>query len=162
MAIRLCKVSSDLLIRSVSAKIVARILMGFLSFPWLAAQLSASEQQVQYFPQIAEGGGCSTTLYFAGYGSGTTTIDIEIFDKDGMRLSLVTDKGTDSIFHLSLTGYGTAVLRTLAAGNSVKSGWVRVTSTPPVGATVTYRFVGGNGVMSEAAVLSNDESSAMS
>jgi hypothetical protein len=153
MAIRLCKMSMDFQTSIVPAKLIAVILMGAVSLLWFAAPASASEQQVQYFPQIAAGGGYTTTLYFTGYGSGTSTIDVEIFDKNGIRLALATDQGTGSIFHLSLSAYGTAVLRTLDADNSVKSGWVKVTSTPPVGATVTYKYVGGAGLMSQASVL---------
>ena len=113
----------------------------------------ASEQQVQYFPQLADGGGYSTTWYFTGYGLGPTSVDVEILDKDGYRLTLTTDQGTSDTFHLSLNGYGSTSLRTLGAGSTVKTGYVKITSSPPVGVTETIKLAGSNGLASRAAVL---------
>ena len=119
------------------------------SSAWAA---SAIEQQVQYFPHFADGGGYSTAWYFTGYGLGLSSIDIEFFDKNGFRQSLATDQGTGSVFHLSLNGYASASLGTLGGGGSVKTGWVRITSSTPVGATEVYRYSTSSGLISQAAV----------
>jgi hypothetical protein len=114
---------------------------------------SATEQQVQYFPQLADGGGYTTTWYFTGYSAGPSTIDVSIFDNNGKVLPLATDQGTSYLFHLSLNGYGSFALQTLGVGSSVRTGWVKVTSTPPVGVTESYKYIGPNGLVNQAAVL---------
>lgn len=43
----------------------------------LTAAVRTDEQQVQYFPQFADGAGYTTSWYFTGYGFGTSTIDVE-------------------------------------------------------------------------------------
>lgn len=136
---------------------IAIALSGFLlcctGLLCLTSAAEASEQQVQYFPQFADGGGYTTTWYFTGYGTGLTSVDIQIFDKNGYRQSLATDQGTSNLFHLSLNGYGSTSLRTLGGDSSVKSGWVLITSNQPLGATETYRYVGNSGLISQAKVL---------
>jgi len=131
------------------------VLLCFSSFLCFSSAASGSEQQVQYFPHFADGEGYVTTWHFTGYGSGPSTIDIEIFDKTYHRLSLATDKGTDDTFHLSLTGYGSVSLRTLGLSATLKSGWVKVTSSPPVGATETFETIGSNNLISKASVMAS-------
>lgn len=125
----------------------------FCFFGIIASAASGSEQQVQYFPQFADGGGYITTWYFTGYGTGPSTIDVEIFNASYQRLSVATDHGTDSIFHLSLNGYGSASLTTLGLSSPLKSGWVKVTSSPVVGATEVFQTIGSSSLISKAAVL---------
>jgi hypothetical protein len=117
---------------------------------------TAAEPQVQYFPHFADGGGYTTTWYLTGYGSEQTSVDVAVFDQSGFPQSLATDQGTGSTFHLSLNGYGSTSLRTLGASGSVKTGWVRITSSPTVGATETFRYSGSGGLLSQAAVLPAD------
>lgn len=117
----------------------------------------ASEQQVQYFPQLGDGGGYATTWYFTGLGFGSNIVTVELFDKSGHPLMLATDMGTSSIFRFTLDGSGSASLRTLSAGNSVKTGWAKVTSSQPVGATEIFKYIGNNGgITCQAAVLPSD------
>ncbi len=128
----------------------------FLCFSYLfcfSSAASGSEQQVQYFPQFADGDGYITSWYFTGYGSGLSTIDVEIFDKTYHRLSLATDQGTNNTFHLTLNGYGSASLRTLGLSSPLKSGWVKITSSPSVGATEIFETIGSNNLISKASVL---------
>jgi hypothetical protein len=132
---------------------ISGLFIGIAALLWPSTGALALEPQVQYFPQIADGGGYTATLSFTGYGTGPSTIDVEIFDKDGYRLSLATDRGTGNTLHLSLNGYGSAVLHTLGMADTVSSGWVRVTSSPPVGATLAYKYVGRDGLISNASVL---------
>ncbi len=122
-------------------------------FGVIASTTFASAQQVQYFPQFADGGGYITLWNFTGYGTGPSAIDVEIFNKSYQRITIATDHGTDSIFHLSLNGYGSASLRTLGFSSPLKSGWVRVTSSPAVGATEVFQSVGSNNLISKASVL---------
>jgi hypothetical protein len=133
--------------------VFSALLFCFAGFCCFRSYASASEQQIQYFPQFADGGGYTTAWHFIGYGSGPSSIEVEIFDGKNTRQVLATDQGTGSIFQLSLNGYGSASLRTLGSGSSVKSGWVRITSTPTVGVTETYKYVGSGGLISQAAVL---------
>lgn len=129
---------------------IAIALSGFLlcctGLLCLTSAAEASEQQVQYFPQFADGGGYTTTWYFTGYGTGLTSVDIQIFDKNGYRQSLATDQGTSNLFHLSLNGYGSTSLRTLGGDSSVKSGWVLITSNQPLGATKLIDMLGTAGL----------------
>jgi hypothetical protein len=130
----------------------------FLCFSYLfcfSSAASGSEQQVQYFPQFADGDGYITSWYFTGYGSGPSTIDVEFFDKTYHRLSLATDQGTNNTFHLSLNGYGSVSLRTLGLSSPQKSGWVKITSSPSVGAMETFETIGSNNLISKASVLAS-------
>ena len=88
-----------------TAVVFSALLYCFAGFYCFTPRASAGEQKVQYFPQFADGGGYATTWYFTGYGSEPSSIDIEIYDKNGFRQSLATDQGTSSIFHLPLNGY---------------------------------------------------------
>lgn len=133
----------------------AALVLGVLMIVSQAAW--ASEPQVQYFPQLADGGGYATTWYFTGLGFGSSIVTIELFDKNGSPLALATDMGTSSIFRLTLDDSGSAALRTLSAGDSVKTGWAKVTASQPVGATEIFKYMGNTGgIMSQAAVLPSD------
>ena len=49
----------------------------------------AQAQTVQYFPQLADGGGYVTTWYFTGLGSGPAVVTLELFQPNGAPLILV-------------------------------------------------------------------------
>src|SRR3989442_14943237 len=82
---------------------------------WLCAAEEAQAQTVQYFPQLADGGGYVTTWYFTGLGAGPSTVTLEIFQPNGAPLILQTDRGSASSFTFSLAPAGELSLRTLGA-----------------------------------------------
>ncbi len=120
----------------------------------LISGVAAAEPEV-YFAHFADGAGYSTSWHFTGYGFGTSSIDVEIIDKNGALLPLATDHGTNSTFRLSLNDYGSISLRTLGGNGPLKTGWVRVTSSPAVGAMETIEAIGSDGVTGKASVLSS-------
>src|SRR2546422_7006883 len=86
---------------------------------WLCAAENAEAQTVQYFPQLADGGGYVTTWYFTGLGGGPAAITVELFSPTGAPLILQTSRGTASSFNFSLAPSGELSLRTLGTHISV-------------------------------------------
>jgi len=128
----------------------------FALFAALCAAETAHAQTLQYFPQLADGGGYVTTWYFTGLGSGPSVVTVELFLQNGSPLILQTDRGTASIFTFNLAATGELSLRTLSAPVTVQSGWVRVTSSQPIGATEVFQYVVNGQVISQAGVLPSD------
>jgi hypothetical protein len=118
------------------------------------SRLPCYAQTVQYFPQLADGGGYVTTWYFCGLGDGPAQIRLELFDQRGVPLTLSTEQGLNGVFNLSVLNTGSTSLKTLGAGDSVKVGWAKVTSNLPVGATEIFQLFGSGGqLISQAGVL---------
>jgi sugar lactone lactonase YvrE len=114
-------------------------------------------QSVQYFPQVADGGRYVTTWYFAGLGTGRTSVKVELFTINGAPLSLSTNFGRNSVFTFDIEKSGQTSLRTLGEGNSIQVGWAKINASRPVGATEIFRFFGSDGnLLSAAGVLSAD------
>jgi hypothetical protein len=108
--------------------------------------------QIQYFPQLADGAGYTCAWHFTGLSTGSSTVTVELFDQQGIPLTVATDQGTSSIFRFVLQDSSCASLQTLGTGN-VKVGWAKVSATQPIGATETFRLVGtGGAVISETDV----------
>ncbi len=128
-------------------------LLGFSTFFFIASELAGSDQLVLYFPHFADGAGYSTTWQFTGYGFGTTNIDVEVLDKNGIAVPVATDQGVNTVFHLTLNGYGSTSLRTLGGYGSLKTGWARITASQSIGAMETFEVEGTGGINSKASVL---------
>jgi hypothetical protein len=94
-----------------------------------------------YFPQLADGGGYTTSLVLSNLTGAVQTGIISIFDDTGAALSVRQAGGASgSTFPYSISVGGTFVFQTDGGPVSVRTGWARVTpnvgSTSPVGAGV--------------------------
>jgi sugar lactone lactonase YvrE len=120
-------------------------------------QTSLFGQSIQYFPQVADGGGYVTTWYFASLGSGRTSVKVELFTPNGAPLPLSTNLGRDSVFTFDIEKSGQTSLRTLGEGNSIQVGWAKINASRPVGATEIFHLFGADGyLLSTAGVLPAD------
>ncbi len=118
-------------------------------------------QSIQYFPQVADGGGYVTSWYFAGLGTGRASVKVELFTTNGAPLSLSTNFGRNSVFTFDIENSGQTSLRTLGEGNSIQVGWAKITASRPVGATEIFHFLGSDGkLLSAAGVLPADPTTA--
>src|SRR5437867_7789837 len=129
----------------------------------LAALCSAEgtqAQTVQYFPQLADGGGVVTTWYFTGLGDGPASVTVELFNPSGAPLVLPTNRGTAASFSFSLAASGELSLRTIGSAVTLQVGWARVTSSQPIGTTEIFQFLSGGQVVSQAGVLPSDPTAA--
>src|SRR5262249_32857825 len=81
-----------------------------------------------YFPQVADGGGYTTTIILSNTAGTTETGTIAIFDDTGAPL-LVRQAGetTASTFSYSIPPAGTFVFQTDGSPASVRAGWIQVT-----------------------------------
>ena len=105
----------------------------------------AAGDQIIYFPHLADGGGYSTTWQFTGLGAGTSQVAVELFAQDGSPLTLATNLGAGSRFEFDLEPAASRVLQTLGTGNQASVGWARVSSSRPIGANGTFKWMSGAG-----------------
>jgi hypothetical protein len=94
-----------------------------------------------YFPQLANGGGFTTSLVLMNTSSSTETGTIALFNDDGSPLALQPVGGANSsTFSYSIPAAGTFVFQTDGSPTSTQVGWVRVTpntgTNAPVGAGI--------------------------
>lgn len=114
-------------------------------------------QSIQYFPQVADGGGYVTTWYFAGLGPGRASVKVELFTTNGAPLSLSTNVGRNSVFIFDIEKSGQTSLQTLGEGSSIQVGWAKITASQPIGATEVFHLFGRDGyLLSTAGVLPAD------
>src|SRR5262249_50608032 len=94
-----------------------------------------------YFPQLADGGGYTTTVILLNTSGAAETGTISISDDAGSPLSVrpISDKVGPSFSYSIPTG-GTFILKTDGSPSSVRAGWLKVTpdsgSNAPIGAGV--------------------------
>src|SRR5439155_18012181 len=106
------------------------------------ADLSASLTNAPvYFPQLADGGGFTTTLILLNTSNGTEAGTLAIFDDNGTPITLRDSAGTSgSAFHYSVPAGGAFVFQTDGSPAALRAGWVKLTPNPgssaPVGAGV--------------------------
>jgi len=94
-----------------------------------------------YFPQLADGGGYTTTVILSNTSAAMETGTISIFDDTGAALNARPVGGAvGSSFSYSIPAAGTLVFQTDGSPSSLRVGWVQVTpsggSNAPVGAGV--------------------------
>ncbi len=130
----------------ISAKTIA-IFIAWSLVLWITSAGSVVAQTVQYFPQLADGGGFQTTWYITGLGAGRAIVTIDLFRQDGSALILGTDKGTNTTFQFSLEPTGSIALKTLGLPSTTQVGWARITSSLPVGATEVFRNFAPSGML---------------
>jgi hypothetical protein len=94
-----------------------------------------------YFPQLADGGGYTTTVILSNTSGATETGTISISDDAGSPLSVrpISDTVGPSFSYSIPTG-GTFIFKTDGSPSSVRAGWLKVTpdsgSNAPIGAGV--------------------------
>lgn len=137
----------------------ARVLLGILVMV-ISGHHAGFAQTTQYFPQLADGGGYITTIYFAGLGKANSTVTVDFFGQNGTGLLLQTNLGTASTFTFTLAAAGEVSLRTGGASASINVGWARVTSEIPIGATEVFSLYSGSTLISQAGVLPADPTGA--
>jgi hypothetical protein len=101
-----------------------------------------------YFPQLADGGGYTTSIVLSNTSSTTEAGTAAILDDDGNPLSVrVAGGATGSSFNYSIPAGGVFVLQTDGSPDSPRTGWVKITpdsgNTAPVGAGVFSYSPGG-------------------
>jgi Fungalysin metallopeptidase (M36)/Bacterial pre-peptidase C-terminal domain/Fungalysin/Thermolysin Propeptide Motif len=94
-----------------------------------------------YFPQVADGGGYTTTVILSNTSGATETGTISISNDAGAPLNVRPVGGTTGpTFSYSIPAAGTFVFKTDGSPSFVRSGWVKVTpdngSNAPIGAGV--------------------------
>jgi hypothetical protein len=94
-----------------------------------------------YFPQIADGGGYTTTIILTNTSGATQSGTISMFDDNGAAFSVRQVGGTvGSSFPYSIPAAGTFVFQTDGSPSVTSAGWAKVTpssgSMSPVGAGV--------------------------
>ena len=116
----------------------------------LAAATFANAQTTFYFPQIADGGTFSTTIFMTNPGAGSTTakVTITLTGSDGAPMTNVTfvdslGAGQTGTISLQLAGGQSRRLVSTAASANVLVGFATVTSDVPVtGSAVFSQFSG--------------------
>src|SRR5262249_45407883 len=94
-----------------------------------------------YFPQLADGGGYTTTVILSNTSGAAETGTISISDDAGSPLSVRPVDGTvGPSFSYSIPTGGTFIFKTDGSPSSVRAGWLKVTpdsgSNAPIGAGV--------------------------
>jgi YD repeat-containing protein len=104
------------------------------------ADLSGSPgSEPLFFPQIADGGGYTTSVVLLNTSSTTESGTIEIYGDGGLPLSVkLTDGNSGSTFPYSIPSGGARLFQTDGSPAAANAGWVRLTPNPgtpsPVGA----------------------------
>jgi hypothetical protein len=98
----------------------------------------------QYFPQLADGGGYTTTLSLLNTSGATEAGTISVFDDNGGPMAIRETGGTTgSSFSYAIAAGGSFVLQTDGSSAATRIGWVKVTpnagnSTPVGGGVFSY------------------------
>jgi Fungalysin metallopeptidase (M36)/Bacterial pre-peptidase C-terminal domain/Fungalysin/Thermolysin Propeptide Motif len=111
-----------------------------------------------YFPQIADGGGYTTTVILSNTSSAIQAGTISILDDNGNPLTVRSMTGTvDSNFSYSIPVNGSFVFQTDGSPAQSRAGWAKVTpssgNTTPVGAGV-FSFTPAGILVTESGIPS--------
>jgi photosystem II stability/assembly factor-like uncharacterized protein len=109
-----------------------------------------------FFPQLADGGGNTTSLILLNTSNGTETGTLQILDNDGNPFVVNQVGGTaGSVFRYSIPSDGVFRFQTDGSPAITKSGWARLTpdagTSAPVGAGV-FGYNPGNFLVAESGV----------
>jgi len=111
-----------------------------------------------FFPQVAVGGGWSTSFMLTNTGSTTTSGNLVMTDQQGNPWTVSTSLGTGSSFPVSISPGGTMFLTVnpVNANDPGKSGYATVETTggSPSG-VATYQLVSGGNLQTATGVLSS-------
>lgn len=109
-------------------------------------------KRIVYFPQVADGGGYTTTFVLMNTSSATASAALELSDAQGGPLVVTMEGQTDSRFLLTIPAGGVARVTTQGNSAAPRTGWARLFSTAPVGGTAIFQLKSGGQVLSEAGV----------
>jgi hypothetical protein len=116
------------------------------AIPVLADRLDS----VLYFPQVADGADYRTNLILINPDDRSANVKLEFFAADGSPLSLPIGGTFQTKLNLTLDPKGCRSLLTDGIGTDIKAGWVRVTSSVPMGGSSVIQTRAGSKVGSEA------------
>src|SRR5467141_2925891 len=106
-----------------------------------------------YLPQIADGGGYTTTFTILNVSGSSVVGTLRLFNQDGSPKVLRMNSGTSSQFTVSVPANGSVRLTTPNSGNLVSVGWATLESTPRLQAVATYDYRIGNSFFATAGIL---------
>jgi len=106
-----------------------------------------------YLPQIADGGGYSTTITILNVSSSPVAGTVKLFNDDGSPKFLQIKGTTGAQFNVTVPANGSVRLTTSDAGSDVTVGWAVVEAATRLQAFATYDFHLGNQLYATAGVL---------
>jgi hypothetical protein len=113
-----------------------------------------------FFSQVAVGGGYHTTFSLSNTGDSAISGNLVLSDQQGLPLvANTTDAGQGSSFPVSIAPAGTMFLTVnpLAAGDSAKSGWAKLTTVGGVlNGVATFHLLSGGELQTVAGVLPSE------
>jgi hypothetical protein len=107
-----------------------------------------------YFPQVADGGGYSTTFTILNVNPSPANGTLKLFNQDGTSRPLQINGVTGSQFSISIPATGSVRLTTPNAGGTTTSGWALFDSTRRLQAVATLDYRTGASLTSTAGVIS--------
>jgi hypothetical protein len=123
----------------------------FSTIPVLADDASP----VLYFPQIADGGSYRSTFILVNPSASPASATIEFFSNAGQRLSIPIAGSPKNSQTVTIAPGGVYSFRTDGTSSTTQTGWVRVTSTVPLGGASVFQVVSGGRILSEAGVAAS-------
>ena len=106
-----------------------------------------------FFPQIADGGGFTTSFVLVNPGDTPATGLLELFNQDGTPLAYNMNGNLDSAFLVTIPANALVILESSNINQGAPPGWAQLTSTSPVGGSIVYAFATGEGSgISEAGI----------
>jgi hypothetical protein len=124
------------------------LLMGLASGVYAQPSSTAT-----YLPQIADGGGYSTTITILNVTGSLVAGTLKFFNSDGSPLALQINGQTASQFNVSVPANGSVRLRTSNSGSKVTVGWADVEGPTRLQAFDTYDLRLGNALFATAGIL---------
>lgn len=110
---------------------------------------SAADANTLYFAQMADGSGYVTQMVLTNPGASSVTVTLEPFRSNGSPLTLTINGASANRFTWEVKSMGSLFLKTPGTGSQV-TGWIRVTSTGPLGGSLVYGYLAGGKTLSEA------------
>ncbi len=108
-----------------------------------------------YFPQIADGGGYRTTFVLINPAPSTAHARIEFFSSSGLPLAFPIGGVTKPSHDVTIPRDGVLSFATDGSSAGTVTGWVRVTSSVPVGGSSIFQAVSGGRIVSQAGVAAS-------
>jgi hypothetical protein len=123
----------------------------FSSIPVVVPGTGADASEL-YFPQVADGGGFSTTFALLNPGTAAITGTLELYGASGAALSMNLNGTTASSFPVSIPAKGLVLLSSPNTG-VLQAGWARIRASGPIGGSIVYAYASAPGTtISEAGI----------
>jgi hypothetical protein len=110
---------------------------------------------VLYFPQIADGGSYRSTFILMNPSGSSANATVEFFSNTGERLALPIGGTLRTTQTATIPSGGVFSFRTDGSSTTTQTGWVRVTSTAPLGGSSIFQVVSAGRILSEAGVAAS-------